>query len=329
MAGVAEESSHESITRVTEERVDKVVKSIVRKLRRAPSQKWNDPDFGPDDVDNLGAKSLYKNGNPPSAGYPSASSLRWERPVYAPANDGGNEKTASWCTNGVLFKKNSNSVDIVQGKLGDCWLLGAFSMLAQRRDLLHRCFWKLDAFKEYGIFVCRITKGFVTHYVIIDDRLPVFDCINGQLCFARCGDPNELWVPLLEKAYAKLHQSYDALIGGSVDEALRDLSGLTCEAAPISRSMAQSKALWNTMQEYLESASILGCSYSLEDGSANSTHQGLLMRHVYTVVGLGAVNGVQLVRMRNPWLVGDWEGRWGNRSVERGRHANELESLWI
>ena len=83
VAGVAEESSHESITRVTEERVDKVVKSIVRKLRRAPSQKWNDPDFGPDDVDNLGAKSLYKNGNPPSAGYPSASSLRWERPVYA------------------------------------------------------------------------------------------------------------------------------------------------------------------------------------------------------------------------------------------------------
>jgi hypothetical protein len=42
---------------------------------------------------------------------------------------------------------------------------------------------------------------------MIDDRLPVWNNKNRDLVFGHCKDRNELWVPLLEKAYAKLHGS--------------------------------------------------------------------------------------------------------------------------
>jgi hypothetical protein len=35
-------------------------------------------------------------------------------------------------------------------------------------------------------------------YVVIDDRIPV-KAKDGRVVFASCCDPNELWVPLIEK----------------------------------------------------------------------------------------------------------------------------------
>jgi hypothetical protein len=45
------------------------------------------------------------------------------------------------------------------------------------------------------------------------------------LCFARSATPGETWVPLIEKAYAKLHGDYQSLVGGCPGEAIEDLTG--------------------------------------------------------------------------------------------------------
>lgn len=47
--------------------------------------------------------------------------------------------------------------------------------------------------------------------------------------FAKCENKNLFWAPLIEKAYAKLHQRYLALSGGSTVEALHDLTGQLVE----------------------------------------------------------------------------------------------------
>ena len=53
--------------------------------------------------------------------------------------------------------------------------------------------------------------------VTIDDFFPCY--VNGGPIFT-FGEGNELWVMLLEKAYAKTFGTYQNLIGGSCHEAL-------------------------------------------------------------------------------------------------------------
>lgn len=45
------------------------------------------------------------------------------------------------------------------------------------------------------------------------------------LLFARAGSQDETWVPLIEKAYAKLYGNFAHLEGGFTSEAVEDLTG--------------------------------------------------------------------------------------------------------
>jgi hypothetical protein len=59
-------------------------------------------------------------------------------------------------------------------------------------------------------------------YVLVDDRIPVKNIGKdaGKPVFGRCRNSWELWVPIIEKAYAKLHGCYENLISGYVDEGI-------------------------------------------------------------------------------------------------------------
>ena len=45
--------------------------------------------------------------------------------------------------------------------------------------------------------------------------------------------PDEYWVSFIEKAYAKLHNCYQALFSGFIDEALEDMTGYAAEKRQI------------------------------------------------------------------------------------------------
>ena len=56
---------------------------------------------------------------------------------------------------------------------------------------------------------------------MIDDYFPVK---GDQLVFSSANG-NELWVLIMEKAWAKVHHSYHRIIGGQCHETFRDVTG--------------------------------------------------------------------------------------------------------
>jgi hypothetical protein len=139
-----------------------------------------------------------------------------------------------------------SSSDVKQGLLGDCHWLSAVTTICHRQVLMDKVCVVKD--EECGIY------GFVFHrdgewiYTVVDDNLFLvspdypeekYDPYNdakktykqnnqtgsNALLFAHCKDQNETWLPLLEKAYAKVHGDFAAIDGGSVGEAVEDMTG--------------------------------------------------------------------------------------------------------
>jgi calpain-15 len=72
-----------------------------------------------------------------------------------------------------------------------------------------------------GMYGIRFCKSGYWQDIIIDENLP---CLYDAPVFGQ-GNKNELWVLLLEKAWAKLHGSYYRIEAGSSEKVMHDLTG--------------------------------------------------------------------------------------------------------
>lgn len=215
-----------------------------------------------------------------------------------------------------LFSGDANPSDVCQGRLGDCWFLSAVAVLTEVSRISEVII--TPEYNEEGIYTVRFCIQGEWVPVVIDDWVP---CESpGKPAFATSKKGNELWVSLLEKAYAKLHGSYEALEGGLVQDALVDLTGGAGEEIDMRSAQAQidlaSGRLWSQLLRFKQEGFLLGAG-SPSGSDVHISSSGIVQGHAYSLLQVREVDGHKLVQIRNPWANEvEWNGPWSDSSPE-------------
>ncbi|VDI35634.1 calpain, invertebrate [Mytilus galloprovincialis] len=235
--------------------------------------------------------------------FPKRSDLEWKRPM-----DVAEEP--------VLFSEGTTRFDIGQGEVGTCWFLAMVANIADKPRLLRRVIpgdaYKIGSDDYDGIFHSRFWRFGAWNDTYIDDFLPIVYETNIAGAHSAT-DPNEMWVALLEKAFAKLYGSYEEITAGLTADSFMNLTGGVAEMIDFRKKRISSERLFQRLHNAFQCpTTMVGCAVP----GKNDGKCGLVGGHAYSMNGAFVVGGAKLLRIRNPWGNGEWNGPWSDGSPE-------------
>ncbi|CAF3875319.1 unnamed protein product [Adineta steineri] len=150
--------------------------------------------------------------------------------------------------------------DIQQGVLGDCWLVAALALISERPRLLEHIL-LTKQINSQGVYLVRICHNGLWKTIIVDDCFP---CTKHKRLVFTQAKRRQLFVPLIEKACAKLFGSYSSLKSGNMLEGLQLLTGAPCDYIDLkpSKNLLESDIVWAKLLSACESKLLIGASTS-------------------------------------------------------------------
>lgn len=192
--------------------------------------------------------------------------------------------------------------DVSQGRLGDCYFMAALAAIAQRNpDAIRR----MVKDNGDGTYTVTFHEG---GEVVVDDQFPMQ---GGQVAYARPGDQDakdgkELWVMLIEKAWAKLKGGYEAIRGSKVrmksEDAMEALTGH--KTTTIYTSSKDGATLLKLLADAADKGLPMTAGVYTQERFDQETlqkmrSQGVHANHAYAVVSVDRAKGT--VELYNPW----------------------------
>jgi len=240
---------------------------------------------------------------------------------------------------------NPDPTQINQGGLGDCYLLSALAALAEKPNLVKKLFPLLsdrggqsaDSWRQTqetcaaaGIFAVRLFFNGEFRTIILDDVVVGLPN-SGRPAFAhglKGKEHQSIWVMLVEKAYAKLHGSFAVIEGGLENLAMEDFTGGI--PGQVDELHLDTESKFDKILGLYEGGHLLGASSNVGSDKDTSS-EGIVYGHAYTILSVRKVDQYRLLKLRNPWggvggssssssnkggYKSEWTGPWSDKSPE-------------
>jgi hypothetical protein len=234
--------------------------------------------------------------------------------------------------NGRLTVDGISHKDPQQGEIGDCYFVSSLiAVAATNRSVIGDAIQFLGKNRDGdGVYRVRFfdRHSATTRYIDVTDRFPH---AGGKLVYARSRTPSELWVPLVEKAFAVWKGSYDRIAnlggtpGGSPIEPLFALTGKKAEwlsredsgqwsSLEKPREKLTESALFARIRKATQEKWPMVAGTRAEFPERVYERAGLLSPHAYALLGAFERDGVRYVKLAEPNRMYEW----GNDGVMDG-----------
>lgn len=198
---------------------------------------------------------------------------------------------------GPVFRDGASWKDVDQGSIGDCYLMAACASIAAADPSILE---NMISDHGDGTYTVTFQTDDGPHQVRVNDEFPedvkyADPSPNGQ---------SELWVALIEKAYASWQGGGDGYEGigggGSASRAMEHITGNDFERVSVSSSSNETR-LFNRIKEDLDANSPVAAGSPSGDDEIHGIHGN----HAYTVLEAYERDGTQYVKVLNPWGTND------------------------